>query len=202
MSQVSPTLDEQTLHERLRARAPEMRLILEARIPSSLRAQVSPDDILQDVWVAAFQTYGVFREERSDSLDRWLTSIANRSLIDKLRHAKTLKRGGGRFTRRDADARNSSLADLAALVTAPDKTPSRVVASSEAAHAIHDALDTLPDPMRQAIWLCYIEGYSRRDIAAAMQKTEAAVGSLLFQGLRKLKEALGNGQKFFSDVPP
>jgi RNA polymerase sigma factor (sigma-70 family) len=202
-SQVSPAFDERHLQEHLRRRAPEMRRILEGQIPNSLRAQVSPDDILQEVWVAAFRTFQSFRAERSDSLDRWITSIANRSLIEKLRHAKTLKRGGGCHTQRDADLRNSSLANLATLVMAPDKTPSRVAASSEAAHAIHDALDTLPRPMREAIWMQYIEGIGRRAIAKAMHKSEAAVNALIFQGLQRLKVKLGaSGRRFFSDVYP
>ncbi len=201
MGQALSTMDEQSLQERLRARAPEMRSILETWIPSYLRSRISPEDILQDVWVSAFQTIKVFRPERSDSLDRWLTNIASRALIDKIREARCVRRGGGRRTLRGADAKVSSLANLFAQVASPDKTPSGEAAISEATEAIYGALDTLPEPQRRAIWLQFIQGYSRRDVAREMQKTEAAVNSLLFKGLRNLKDKLGSGKNFFSDAP-
>lgn len=200
MSQVLSPLDEQALQERLRVRAPEMRSILETQIPRYLRSQVSPEDILQDVWISAFRTRPVFRAQRVDSLDRWLTSIVNRALIDRLRKAYCQRRGGRHLTLRAGGMNVSSLANLFSLVASPEKTPSSEAATLEAVDAVQDALAALPDPQRRAIMLKYIEGYSRHDIAQVMQKTEAAVNSLLFNGLRRLKDKLGSGTKFFSDV--
>ncbi|HKQ47999.1 MAG TPA: RNA polymerase sigma factor [Phycisphaerae bacterium] len=203
MNQVVTVLDEKTLQERLRTRAPQMRDTLEAQIPRALRAQISPDDILQDVWMTAFRTYRSFRGERSDSLDRWLTSIVNRALIDKLKYVNRQKRKGDHHIMANADADASSIANLAAMVISPEKTPSRVAASSEAAHAINDALETLPESMREAIRLKYIEGFQRPDIARVMQKSESAVGSLIYHGLQRLRKKLGSsGDRFFSDVLP
>lgn len=204
MSPAIPPLDEKALQERLRQRAPEMRRTLDSMIPKYLRAQVSADDILQDTWVSAFRSIKSFRADRSDSLDRWLTSVANRTLLDKLRKAWCVRRGGPKATLRRADAPVSSLVHLFAEVTSPGKSPSRVVASSEAAVRINDALETLPAQQQRAIRLQYIDGLSRREIAESMQKTEAAVNSLIFHGLQSLKTRLGGDHNFFSDAkdPP
>jgi RNA polymerase sigma factor (sigma-70 family) len=176
-----------------------MRIYLNGKIPKYLRSKISADDILQDVWVAAFQTMNLFRAERDDSLDRWLTSLANHALIDRFREAKRVRRGGEHCTVMDGDVLASSFA-LMAQIASPGKTPSRVAASSEAAVAIHEALGNLSEQQQRAVRMMYIEGKSRQEIARALQKTEAAVGSLLFTGLRHLKNRLGSGMKYFSDV--
>jgi RNA polymerase sigma factor (sigma-70 family) len=120
-----------------------------------------------------------------------------------VKFVKAVKRGGGHRIVANADVLASSLANLDALVASPEKTPSGVAASSEAAHAIRDALDTLPQSMREALWLKYVEGYQRPEIARAMRKSESAVGSLIFHGLKRLRDKLGfSGRKFFSDVLP
>ena len=62
------------------------------------------------------------------------------------------------------------------------------------------ALSRLPNDRRTAIRMRYLEGRSRPEIARTMDKSEAAVNSLLFHGLRDLRRRLGDTARFFSDV--
>ena len=38
------------------------------------------DDVLQDIWIAAFRRFKDFEDDRAFALDRWLRTIANRKL--------------------------------------------------------------------------------------------------------------------------
>ena len=161
---------------------------------------ISPEDILQDVWIAAFAHYSSFNPTKPGALDRWLMGIANHKLIDALKTAGRLKRGGGVQHVLAADSRRRSLCNLFARVASPRRTPSRDVGATEAAHAVQIALSQLSDDRRTAIQLRYLEGQTRVEIARRMQKSEAAVNSLLFNGLREMRRWMGDMAQFFSDA--
>lgn len=71
--------------------------------------------------------------------------------------------------------------DLAPQPAGPDET-----AQSIRRMAIRDALARLPDDQRRVIELRILQGYSLRETAEMTDKTEAAVRSLQFRGLRRL----------------
>jgi RNA polymerase sigma factor (sigma-70 family) len=126
--------------------------------------------------------------------------ITNHKLLDALKTAGRLKRGGSARIARAADRRRTSLTDLFARVASPGRTPSRDVAAAEAAHAVQIALSGLLADRRRVIQMRYLEERSRSEIAREMGKSEAAVNSLLFHGLRDLRARLGDVVRFFSDA--
>lgn len=191
-------LDAGEVQRLLLARAEPLRRYVERKIPKRFRSILCAEDVLQEVWIAAFQTIS---PDIRDT-DRWLTSLANSKLIDALRAVRTLKRGGDRRFVRDAAERLSSFEDLFGRLCSRQKTPSREVSAQETRHAVQVALSTLPDDRRQAIRLRHIEGLSRKEIAGIMQKTEAAINSLLYRGLNELRGRVGDAAKFFSDAKP
>lgn len=172
------------------------------RIPSKLRSVISPEDVLQDVWIAAFRTFSVFQNDRPDAFDRWLNALATRKLLDALRRQARLKRGGAEKFATAAHSESSFLA-LIEKVAGDQTTPSSQGAKREATHAVQIALARLPDVYREAITLRYLRACSITEIASYMNKTPAAVHSLLHRGLRMLAELLGPPGQFlsgFSDV--
>lgn len=192
--------DDLALQEQLLERAEMLYRYIDAKIPAKFRAVIAPEDILQEVWIGAFDSFSRFNPRGPDAVDRWLMGITNHKLIDAMKTAGRLKRGGGARHVRAAHNRMTSLNDLFARVASPRRTPSRDVAAKEAAHATQIALSRLPDDRRHAIQMRYLEGRSRPEIAHRMQKSEAAVNSLLFHGLRDLRRRLGDAARFFSDA--
>jgi len=171
------------------------------KIPTELQPNIDAEDVLQEVWIAAFRHLPGVRMEGKDAVDRWLTCIAQRILLNAIKAAGRTKRGGGHVTLcGDAD-RASSLAGLFARVASPGRTPSSEAAAAEAVDAVQIALASLPPVRQRAIWMRYIEGQSHQAIAKALNRTEDAVNSLLFHGLRQLQERLGDAAKFMSDAP-
>ena len=71
--------------------------------------------------------------------------------------------------------------DEAAGVSAPEMPRSDVL----------DAVMALPDKYREAICLVYYEGYSAKETAALLGRSEAAVNAHLSRGRKKLRELLG-----------
>ncbi len=171
------------------------------KTPIELQHVISAEDVLQEVWIAAFRGLPGFRPQGEDAVDRWLTRIAQRAMINAVKAWGRVKRGGRRRqVHRDPD-RASSLADLFARVASPGRTPSSEAAVTEAVDAVQVALASLPPARREAIWMRYIEGQLPEAIAKTMNKTPGAVNGLLFHGLRQLQERLGDAGKFLSDAP-
>lgn len=189
-----------TLQEQLLARAESLRRYVESKIPPNLQAAIAPEDVLQEVWIAAFSSFPGFNPTRPDALDRWLTAITNHKLIDSLKTAVRIKRGGGLKHVQVAQDYRTSLHGLFARVASSGRTPSRDVAVTEAAHAVQIALSRLPDTRRRVIQMRYLEGRSRAEIARSMDMSDAAVNSLLFNALRDLRRRLGEATRFFSDA--
>ena len=193
-----PTSQE-TLHEQLVPRIQGLRAYVEGRIPARFRHLILTDEILQEVWVAAYRTLPTFRPTEPDSIDWWLRTIASSKLTDALRTVRCIKRGVNWRRMRSAAGQLTTYSNLFARFESPQKTPSRNVGANEAAHAVRVALDHLSEPRRKAIELRYIRGLAYEEIAHEMGKSQAAVHGLLYHGLRELRSVLGDAARYFSD---
>lgn len=202
MSAVTTSSGEhEALQDALLARATTLRSAIERKIPPRLRGVISPDDILQDVWISAFGRRSAPRAEDIESFDAWLTAIADRRLVEAMRSLTRVKRGGREGAIRNADLRVKSFIDLFELAAAKTVTPSSEAAVTEAATVVRIAMAGMPDSNRQALFHYYIEGCSREQVASLMGRTPGAVNGLLFRGLQLLKQRMGHASRFFSDAP-
>lgn len=176
-----------------------LRAAIEKRIPPTLAAVVSADDILQDCYSEAFRDIGKFRPEGPQALFRWLCTIADHRLLDAIRAHRSVKRGGGRAP---IDARvpdgGSGVLALIEIVFAHEHTPSRSAAGHEAQSAMQSAIAALKPEYRDAIRLRYIEGRTVGETASLLNKTERSVHKLCSRGIQKLRESLGDASKYFS----
>lgn len=73
---------------------------------------------------------------------------------------------------------------------AGDVDPVEVVAEEERRQAIREALDTLLPQHREVIHLRIVEGYSVKETAVALGRTEGAVRSLQYRAVHAFKEVL------------
>lgn len=188
------------LQEVLLSRAPLLRQAIEKKIPLRLRTAISPDDVLQEVWITAFGQQQSLTDNRPESVDAWLLSMADRRLIDAMRAATRVKRGDRNAAALNVDLRARSFVTLFELARARNRTPSREAAATEAVTAVRIALASMPDSNRRALWLHYIEGRSRKQVATLMGRTPSAVNGLLFRGLQLLRDRMGHARRFFSDA--
>lgn len=192
--------DQAALQSYLMGRAEALRRYVAMKIPPEFGPVVAAEDVLQEVWIAAFRGVSRFRATGPDAFDRWLVTIANRKLLDALKSARRLKRGGHARVFLGTAGRRSSLAGLIGCLSASQKTPSRDTSTRESARLVRSELSRLPEDRRRAIQMRYLEGYPPSEIAGKMHKSVSAVNSLLFRGLRELRARLGDAKRFFSDA--
>ncbi len=174
--------------ERLR---PRLLAFIARRMSAALRQRVDPDDIIQEVSLAAVRPAGAPPQTREAY--SWLCHVAEQRIIDTHRRLlATAKRGGGRVASIDAygagDATGGGLASiLAASITSPSMAMSREAREARLAEAVA----TLPELQREAIHLRYVEGLATRDIAERLGKSDVAIRVMLSRTIKTLEERLG-----------
>jgi len=193
-------IDEATLEQKLKAGAPRLRALIKSRLRNRAHSQVTVDDVLQEVWIRAHRDRPYFRSDRPDALDRWLTSLAQNSLLDAIKAEMRLKRGGAEQFANTPEC-GLSFADFFGKVLFPGRTPSGEAAIVEASDAVRAGLEQLPEARREVLTMRYIDGKSCDEIAELTDRTPAAVSGLLYHGLRQLQGVLGPAERFLSDSP-
>jgi RNA polymerase sigma-70 factor (subfamily 1) len=169
---------------------PELRNYVSARIPSHLASTVSPDDILQDVWLIAATRPSAFDVDSVTNLRAWLRTIARNCLIDVLRRAAASKRSptGRRFA--NSVPPRSSYVNLFDTIVGSSRTPSSMAAGDEAVNKVKLALSGLPDEQNRAISLHYLNGLDRTEVARQLNKSPAAINGLITRALVTMREML------------
>ncbi len=202
MRQHDQGIGEAELQELLLARAPNLLASLNRKIPDRCRRTVSADDVLQEVWLAAFQGIGSFRPDgRPHAFDRWLKVITDRELSDALKPLRRRKRNIHRQLFNHARSFESSLDDLVAVLASPCRTPSRESSLKETQEAVRTAVEKLPDDQKRALTMQYVEGRSTPEIAREMGKSERAVAGLIYRARLGVLAQLGPARDYLSDAP-
>ena len=137
-----------------------------------LRARGANDDDALDLTAATFERAFAGRHAfrpRDGGLGAWLFRIARNAAIDAHRR----RRPGGFLT--DGD-------DVGLAIAADHVEGER--------REIVDAVSSLPDVQRDAIWLRYASGLSAREIGHVLGKSEGAIQKQIQRALDTLREAL------------
>jgi RNA polymerase sigma-70 factor, ECF subfamily len=144
--------------------------ILLARVPFS-----DADDLVHDVFLQAMPRLGSLRDV--SHFRGWLASIARNRATDFHRRRKP----------NDAFDEESPSAQPAQ----PSPATRHSSHSSAEAHAVLDAIRSLPDAYRETLILRLVEGMTGPDIAARTGLTPGSVRVNLHRGMQRLHEVLG-----------
>lgn len=143
----------------------------------------SPDaeDITQEVFVRAFQSYRAFRHDAA--VDTWLYRIATNLVIDRARRT----RRGPQFvpTPTDEDGAEQEVVD-------PDvgANPQARVEMTEFQRQVQRAVQSLPVKLRAVVLMHDLEELSYEEVAEALGCPVGTVKSRLFNGRQLLKRKL------------
>ncbi len=180
------------LEHQLRAQADYLETYVKNRIPESLRSKFSVSDILQEVWIAAFQNSATLVDLPPDRFRRWLQTVAKRTLISQIRHYTATKRRDNIRPVGERPDLSTSLVGLFHSLRGPDRTPSSLAAQNELAGEVRDALDRLPELSRKVLWQHHIEGVDLNEMAAQLGRTPNAVRGLIFRAKQLLADELSS----------
>jgi RNA polymerase sigma-70 factor (ECF subfamily) len=133
----------------------------------------------------------------------WLLGVARRKIID----ARRRQEGRGFFRRREVLASETSSVAAAdgtadtvwdrlttGLSTPNSEAPEAQALLAERRKTIHDLVESLKEEQREALLLHYVEDLPVRDVALVLERSPAAVNSLLQRARQTLLE---KGKTYF-----
>ncbi|HMP92775.1 MAG TPA: RNA polymerase sigma factor, partial [Phnomibacter sp.] len=148
-----------------------------------VQSEVEAEDITQEVFVKAYESIGGFKGE--SKVSTWLYRIAVTKSLDHLRSKKRKKRFGYVYSLFGPS--NEVVIDPPEFVH-----PGVVSEKKQAAVALFQALDTLPEQQKVAFVLTRLEGLNHKEVADIMQTTVPAIESLLQRAKGNLRKKLTN----------
>jgi RNA polymerase sigma-70 factor (ECF subfamily) len=163
-----------------------LRLLARLQMDPRLRRKLDPSDVVQQTLVKAHENWAQFRGQSEAELAGWLRRILANTLADAVR----------KFRRELAlemsleQALGESSARLEAWLAADQSSPSQRAARHEEMLRLAEALALLPEDQRVVVELHHLQGCLLADIAARLDRSEAAVAGLLRRGRKKLRELL------------
>jgi len=146
------------------------------------RNRADAEDLVQDTYVKAFRHAEQFK--RGTNLRAWLYTILHNTWRNRRRDAS-----------RDAVEVDSDQVEQAAAGPGggePVETPERILMRSTLDADLQAALDELPGPFRQAVWLRDVEEFTYAEIAEMLDVPIGTVMSRISRGRRMLFERLSS----------
>ena len=140
------------------------------------------EDIAQETFIRAYRALAQFRGDAQfyTWLYRIAVNTAKKSLMDLKRNPTVSENS---FKSDDDDETSPVENELTS-----SETPDAVLASKEIAQIINNALEALPDELRQAITLREIEGLSYEEISEAMNCPIGTVRSRIFRAREAISQ--------------
>jgi RNA polymerase sigma-70 factor (ECF subfamily) len=141
------------------------------------RRAADAEDLVQDTYLKAFRSAHQF--ERGTNLKAWLFTILHNTFRNIRRH----------------DGRNPVDVDSDAVERAAgegpgDQSPEQILSRQTLDADLQAALDALPEPFRQAVWLRDVEELSYAEMAQVLDVPIGTVMSRISRGRRALSEGL------------
>lgn len=153
-----------------------------------IRGRMDENDIVQVTFLEAQRDLKNFRGKQIEELLGWLRHILRNNVSSAhQQHLHTQKRSAGKETFQNPKDSGPSLAEMA---TAETSSPSQRAMRGEASVFLASCLADLPETQQEALRLRYVEGFSLKEIALRMEKTEMAAAGLLKRGLQALRQRM------------
>ena len=142
------------------------------------RAPANAEDLVQETFIEVMRSIGQFRGEAA--IGSWIRRIAVTKALMFLRSAWT--------------ARGQSLGDGWDDMTPGDAASHGISRHPDDALDLDAALANLPSVSRAVVWLHDVEGFTHKEIGAAMGKTESFSKSQLSRAYQRLRPMLAVGE--------
>jgi RNA polymerase sigma-70 factor (ECF subfamily) len=178
--------DREALGALLQRQRGSLRAIAQRKISGPLAARIDASDAVQQTCLSVYGNFEKFQGHTEGEFVAWLERIHEQNLQNLIRdHTRTQKRAIKR--EEPLDAGN---ADAASPARGDQATPSQRVIRDEQVVRLAQTLERLPEDQRTAVRLRHLEGCSLAQIAAHLDRSEAAIVGLLKRGMQTLRKHL------------
>jgi RNA polymerase sigma-70 factor (subfamily 1) len=155
-------------------------VLVHFKLSEHTRTFAEVDDVVQETLLRAFRDIQCFSYQSPGSFLRWLSSIADHVIVDRVRYQGRERRSGEQVPFR-------SQSNPAGPEPADTRTPSRVFAQQEAVERLLGRLSALPEDYRTAILMAKIEGLSTAEMALQLGKSREAVALLVYRAVKRFR---------------
>jgi RNA polymerase sigma-70 factor (ECF subfamily) len=159
------------------------------QLDERLMSKVDVSGVVQLTLLEASQ--GGWRELSGEERIAWLRRIFANNLLDEIRKFRTQARDVEREQSLE-QAMEQSASRFNHILACEQSTPSQNAVRAEQAIRLANALACLPAAQRLAIELHHFQGLSLDQVGRQMNRTKGAVAALVFRGVSRLRELLGN----------
>jgi RNA polymerase sigma-70 factor (ECF subfamily) len=157
------------------------------QLDPKLQRLIDPHDVVQQTLLNAYRSQGEFRGTSEAQRLAWLRVILANHLADEFRRFAPEVRG--RVHSLDQSLEESSFR-LEKWLAEDGSTPSERLMREERLLKLATALTRINDSQRTALELHHLQGLSLSEVGRTMNRSPAAVGSLIYRGLKALRSAL------------
>ena len=159
--------------------------------PASLQTKLDASDVVQQTLLKAHEHRDQFHGSSQAELMAWLRQILANELAGAMRRFNTGARDLGRERSVHVNLDESS-SRICAWLAANQTSPSECASREEELLRLADALAKLPADQRTCIELHHLQGHRVADVAKMLDRGEEAIVGLLYRGLKKLRQLLGD----------
>ena len=171
---------------------PQLLAYIQHNIGPALKAKLEPDDVLQEVVLAALGSLQTFDVPGRDPF-RLLCQMAEQRIIDAHRHlVAAKKRSAEREVSFDSPLGGHQAFGFIDLLVASMTSPSQAFSRGQKELQLQEAIGSLPDEQRELLRLRFVEGLPTKEVADRLGKSDGAVRVLLTRTLSKLQEILSD----------
>lgn len=178
-----------------------LKRVLEFRMDRRLRAREDASDILQEVYIDAYQRISHYLKRPHLSFYVWLRQLTTQRLIDIYRRHLVAEMRDAKqeisIARRDSGATSASMAIQLATHLA---TPSQVVMQAEMVAQIEASLENMDAIDREVLALRHFEELRNSEVAEVLGIKEAAASNRYVRALSRLRGVLEKSPGFFDDT--
>lgn len=175
------TGDQEALSRAFEKHRRRLAVLIHYKLSPHARQRYEVEDLIQETSLRAFRDIERFSYQAPGCFLRWLSTIADHVIADRMRYQNRERRAGDEVPFRSASNPDGP-------EPADTKTPSRLFAQQEAVDRLLARLDALPEDYRQALVLAKIEGLTTAEIAERMGKSREAVALLVYRALKRFRE--------------
>lgn len=183
--------DEHAFVELFSAHRDRLKRMLEFRMDRRLRGREDASDILQEVYIDAYQRMRHYLRRPELSFYIWLRQLTTQRLIDI--HRRHLKAGSRNVDQEVAIDRRYPAAtstSMAIQLVAGLATPSQLVMQAELINQIEKALEEMDETDREVLALRHFEELRNSEVAEVLGLKEAAASNRYMRALARLREVL------------
>lgn len=163
--------------------APKMKLLAQ----SILKNEADAEDALHDTFLLVIRYRKKFVQADEIETRRLLVIYSRSVCFNRLRREKRMRAHIIPEAPMDADDGLHPAADIPDT----DADPTRLLLTKEQTDVLRRAIDRLPSPAREIVWLRYYAGHTNVEIGALLGIKPSTVGSTLRRSLAKIQNETG-----------